>query len=242
MSTDSKFPRFTFLGHSTVRCDIADGRVILIDPWLTGNPSSPEGAEPERIDLMLVSHAHDDHMADAVRLARAHSPTVVATYDLCGWLASQGVEKTSGMNLGGTQEVDGIRISQVRADHTSSFTDADGRIVYGGVATGFVVKLPGGFTFYFAGDTALFSDMSLIGDLWRPEIAFLPIGDHFTMDPDQAARACRLLNVRRVVPIHYGTFPLLRGTPSDLARALYDLGSNAEVVALSPGERWSPPE
>lgn len=241
MSEQTK-PRFTFLGHATVRCDLPDGRVLVVDPWLTGNPSAPADVAFDRLDYILVTHAHDDHMTDVVPLASQHGAMVIAGFDLCGWLASQGVERTSGMNVGGTQTVDDIRITQVRADHTSSFTDADGRIVYGGVATGFVVKLPGGFTFYFAGDTALFSDMSLIGDLWRPEIAFLPIGDHFTMDPDQAARACRLLNVRRVVPIHYGTFPLLKGTPSDLARALYDLGSNAEVVALSPGESWSPPE
>ena len=240
--TRASSPKFTFLGHASVRCDLGDGKVVLIDPWITGNPSAPPGIRFQRVDLILATHAHSDHIGDVVRLAKEHDALVVAGFDLCSWFETQGVARTSGMNLGGTQEALGLRITQVRADHTSSFTDDEGRIVYGGVASGFVVRLADGFTFYHAGDTALFSDMSLIGDLWRPELAFLPIGDHFTMDPDQAARACRLLNVQRVIPIHYGTFPLLRGTPADLARALYDLGSATEVVALAPGESWSPPE
>ena len=233
--------KFTFLGHACVRCDLPDGRVLVVDPWLTGNPAAPKGVTFDRLDVILVTHAHDDHMADVVPLAKRFDALVVAGYDLCGWIASQGVRRTSGMNIGGTQEIDGIRVTQVRADHTSSFIDGDGRIIYGGVATGFVVKLPGGCTFYHSGDTGLFSDMSLVGDLWRPEIAFLPIGDHFTMDPEQAARACRLTHVQWVIPIHHGTFPLLTGTPADLARALHDQGSPTRVVALAPGESWSPP-
>jgi L-ascorbate metabolism protein UlaG (beta-lactamase superfamily) len=234
--------KFTFLGHAAVRCDLPDGRTLAIDPWLTGNPSAPKGAGFERLDLVLVTHAHDDHAADVVRLAQRHDALVVGVFDLCGWFASQGVARTSGMNLGGTQEVDGIRITQVRADHSSSLTDGEGRIVYGGVACGYVVHLPDGCTFYHSGDTALFSDMSLVGDLWRPEIAFLPIGGHFTMDPEQAARACRLVHAQWVIPIHYGTFPLLAGTPADLARALHDHGTPTQVVALAPGESWSPPD
>ena len=143
------------------------------------------------------------------------------------------------MNLGGTQEALGCRVTQVRADHTSGFTDDEGRLVYGGVASGFVVRLPDGVTLYHAGDTALFTDMAMIGDLWRPDIACLPIGGHFTMDPDQAARACRLLGVRRVIPIHWGTFPILAGTPDALAAALREHGAPTEVVALAPGESCS---
>ena len=233
-------PTFTWLGHATVRFVLPGGEVVLIDPFLEGNPSCPDaGKRVERLDLILVTHAHSDHMADVVRLARQHRCPVIATFDLCQWFTSQGVEKVSGMNLGGTQTALGLRVSMVRADHSSGFVH-EGQMVYGGVAAGYVVRTPGGFSFYHAGDTALFSDMTLIGELYRPELAFLPIGDHFTMDPEQAARACRLLHVRRVVPIHWGTFGLLTGKPAELVRALRDHGCATEVQELAPGRAWTP--
>jgi L-ascorbate metabolism protein UlaG (beta-lactamase superfamily) len=139
------------------------------------------------------------------------------------------------MNLGGSQEVLGCKVSMVRADHSCGLLD-DGEILYGGTAAGYVVRLPEGYTFYHAGDTALFSDMQLIAEIHRPELAFLPIGDLFTMDPAQAARACRLLGVREVVPIHWGTFPALTGTPEQLAKAVGDLGITCRVVRLDPGD------
>ncbi|GMU66672.1 MAG: UPF0173 metal-dependent hydrolase [Acidobacteriota bacterium] len=234
-------PTFTWLGHAALRCDLPGGEVVLIDPFLEGNPSCPpEARRFERVDLILVTHAHGDHMADVVPLARKHDSLVIAAYDLCEWLATQGVDRVSGMNLGGTQEALGLRITQVRADHSSGFLH-EGRSVYGGLASGYVVRDAAGFGFYHAGDTALYTDMSLIGELYRPDLAFLPIGDHFTMDPVQAARACRYLAVARVVPIHWGTFPLLTGTPAALEAELAKLGQATEVVALEPGRPWTPP-
>jgi L-ascorbate metabolism protein UlaG (beta-lactamase superfamily) len=232
-------PTFTSLGHATVRCDLPGGEVVLIDPWVQGNPSCPEGQKTfDRLDAMLITHAHSDHMGDAVELAKKHKPKiVVANYEICSWLQAQGVEGCSGMNLGGCQDVLGLKVTMVRADHSSGLSDGD-KIVYGGLAAGYIVKLPGGFTFYHAGDTALFSDMQLFCEMHRPEVAFLPIGDHFTMDPQQAARACRFLGVRRVIPIHWGTFPVLTGTPQKLVKALEDQGVNCDVITLQPGESW----
>jgi len=232
-------PNFTYLGHATVRCDLPDGEVVLIDPWVAQNPSCPkELHELDRIDAMLITHGHDDHMADAVELAKKHRPKkVVATYEIGLWLEGKGVENVSPMNVGGSQEVLGLKVTQVRADHTSSISDG-GRMLPGGDPTGFVVRLPGGYTFYHAGDTALFSDMQLLAELYRPQLAFLPIGDHFTMDPHQAALACKFLEVRQVVPIHWGTFPALTGTPEQLEQELSTLGVNCEVITLQPGEEY----
>lgn len=230
-------PRFKYLGHSTVRCDLPDGRVMVIDPWIESNPRCDDTLDDfERVDAILITHGHFDHMADAVALAKKYRPEiVVATFEICSWLESQGVENCSGMNIGGSQTVLGARVTQVQAIHTSSIQDGD-QMLYGGAATGFVVRLEGGFTFYHAGDTALFTDMQMIADLYRPQLAFLPIGDHFTMDPQQAAFACKYLQVQEVVPIHWGTFPLLTGTPDQLRQELNTLGLSCNVVALEPGE------
>ena len=232
-------PTFTWLGHATVRCDLPGGEVVLIDPWVGQNPSCPkENRDFDRIDAMLITHAHSDHMGDAVELAKKHKPKkVVANYEICSWLGSKGVQNCSGMNLGGSQDVLGLQVTMVRADHSSGISDGD-ETLYGGTASGYVVRLPGGYTFYHAGDTSLFSDMQLIGEMYRPELAFLPIGDHFTMDPGQAARACRMLGARQVIPIHWGTFPLLTGTPEKLMKELGDHGINCKVVALKPGEKY----
>jgi L-ascorbate metabolism protein UlaG (beta-lactamase superfamily) len=232
-------PKFTYLGHATVRCDLPGGEVVLIDPWVMGNPACPEDHQQfDRLDAMLITHAHFDHMGDAIELAKKHKPKIiVANFEICSWLGGKGVENCSGMNLGGSQNVLGLHVTMVRADHSCGISDGD-QILYGGSASGFIVKLPGGYTFYHAGDTALFSDMQLFCEMYRPELAFLPIGDLFTMDPMQAARACRYLGVRRVIPIHWGTFPALTGTPQKLVKALGDQGVNCEVIALKPGESW----
>lgn len=226
-------PRFTWLGHATVRCDLPGGGVMVIDPWVAGNPACPaDHKELPRLDAMLITHAHGDHLGDAVELGLKHKPrAVISSYEICTWLEGKGVVNTIGMNVGGTVEGLGVKVSMVRADHSSSFPGN----AYGGIASGFVVRLPGGFTFYHAGDTGLFMDMQLIGELYHPELAFLPIDGFYTMEPRLAAHACRLLGVHEVVPIHWGTFPALRGKPEDLTRELAALGYACEVIALSPG-------
>lgn len=233
--THATRPHFTYLGHSTVRCDLPGGEVILIDPWVN-NPVCPEEVKSfDRIDVMLITHGHFDHMADAVELAKVHRPVVVSTYEICVWMERQGVEKTSPMNIGGTQVVHDVHITQVQAIHTSTIDDGE-RLIYGGPATGFVVRLADGYTFYHAGDTDVFTDMQLIADLYQPQLAFLPIGDRFTMGPQQAALACKFLQIQQVVPIHWGTFPQLTGTPDMLDQELRNRDASCEIIALQPGE------
>ena len=224
----------TWLGHSTFVLRTPGGKRILLDPWLTGNPACPESLKkPGKIDLILVSHGHSDHMDDLVRVARDSGAPVVAIFELCEWLGRKGIQAVAPMNKGGSQEIAGLRITMTDARHSSGYFD-NGEMVNLGEAAGYVIRLEDGRVLYFAGDTALFGDMRLIGELYKPEIAFLPIGDRFTMDPAQAAKACEFLGVRQVVPMHWGTFPLLTGTPAMLKQAL---GSrNVEVLELQPGQ------
>ena len=223
----------TWLGHASFRIDSPGGKRIYVDPWLT-NPSCPEGEqEPERVDIMAITHGHNDHIGEAIELGRRHSPSVVAIFELATWLEQQGVEGASGgaMNKGGTQEVDGIRFTMTNAIHSGGF-GGNGDPVYLGEPAGYVIEFENGTKVYMAGDTAVFSDMQLIGRIYEPDVAVLPIGDHFTMGPREAAVALELLNVRRCVPCHYATFPVLTGTPDELRR----LASGVEVIAPEPGE------
>ena len=222
----------TWLGHSSFRLRTPGGVEILFDPWYTGNPRFPERARPAKADLILVSHGHSDHITDAAAMAKSTGATVVGIWEVTSWLGSKGVQNLEPMNKGGTIEVKGLRVTMTEALHSSSFDDNG--IVYLGEPAGFVVRLENGQSFYFAGDTALFSDMKVIGELYKPDIAFLPIGDRFTMGPDTAAMAARWLGVKQVVPMHYGTFPLLTGTPAKLKEHL--AGSSIQVLELKPGE------
>jgi L-ascorbate metabolism protein UlaG (beta-lactamase superfamily) len=222
----------TWLGHSAFRVRTPGGKELLFDPWYSGNPSFPESARPKAADLILISHGHSDHITDAAAMAKQTGATVAAIWEITSWLGSKGIKNLEPMNKGGSITAKGLRITMTDAVHSSSFDESG--ILYLGEPAGFVVKLENGQSIYFAGDTSLFGDMKLIGELYKPDIAFLPIGDRFTMGPDTAAMAAKWLGVKQVVPMHFGTFPLLTGTPEQLEQHL--TGSGIEVLKLKPGE------
>jgi L-ascorbate metabolism protein UlaG (beta-lactamase superfamily) len=220
----------TWLGHGSFRLDTPGGKRIYVDPWLSG-PTCPESEKTiDRIDVLVLTHGHSDHTQDAVEICKQHGPPVVAVVEITDWLAKQGVEKgleVPGVNKGGTRTIDGVAFTMTDARHSSSFHDG----TYLGEPGGFVIKLEDGFTVYFAGDTCAFTDMQLIARMHEPDIAIVPIGDHFTMGPRGAAVALELLGVSRCVPAHYGTFPLLAGTPEQLRQA----APGVTVEAPEPG-------
>jgi L-ascorbate metabolism protein UlaG (beta-lactamase superfamily) len=232
---DTRGNRLTYLGHSTFTLTTKSGQVILIDPWVMGNPRCPQSLKKfARLDVILITHCHSDHCGDVLELARAHKPQIVAIYEACIWLESKGLEKTTRpMSKGGTQKVGEIEVTMTHAFHSSSIVD-DGKVIYAGEAAGYIVKFPGGFSMYHAGDTAVFGDMKLIGELYKPDVACLPIGDLFTMGPREAACAIRLLGVKHVIPMHYATAPYLTGTPEQL-RAETAGFADLQIHALQPG-------
>jgi L-ascorbate metabolism protein UlaG (beta-lactamase superfamily) len=230
---------FTWYGHSCWEVRTPGGRTILLDPWF-GNPRSPKPPEAvDQCDLMLVTHGHDDHFGDALAIASRTRPIWPCIHELSLWLGRNFAHKDRliGMNKGGTVEVSGIRVTMVRADHSAGdiYAGAESPL-YLGEPVGFIIELENGFRFYFAGDTDLFGDMRLIGERFRPQLAFLPIGGHFTMDPIAAAHAVELLGVAHVVGMHYGTFPILAGTPEQLRSELQARGlGDVEVHVTVPG-------
>jgi L-ascorbate metabolism protein UlaG (beta-lactamase superfamily) len=227
--------KITWLGHATFRITTPSGKIILIDPWVQSNPACPDALKKfDRIETLLITHGHFDHIADAVELAKKFKPQIVAIHETCVWLESKGVANTNGMNKGGTQTVGEIEVTMVHAIHSCGIQDGD-KIIYGGEACGYIVRLPGGLTLYHAGDTAVFGDMKIIGELYPPDFALLPIGDHYTMGPREAALAIRLLGVHHVIPMHFATFPVLTGRPEALRAATNDI-ANLEIHAMKPGD------
>jgi L-ascorbate metabolism protein UlaG (beta-lactamase superfamily) len=224
----------TWLGHASFRFDSPGGKRVYVDPWLD-NPKCPDSEkDTERCDVIAITHGHGDHVGSAVELSKAFGPLpIVAMVELKSWLKEQGAQTDDvpGSNKGGTVEAAGLKFTLVNAFHSSGAPDG----AYVGEAAGLVVELEDGTTIYFAGDTCVFGDMQLIGRIYSPDVCVLPIGGHFTMDPREAAVACELLGSTRVVPCHWGTFPLLTGTPDQLKQ----LAPNANIEAVDPGESVS---
>jgi L-ascorbate metabolism protein UlaG (beta-lactamase superfamily) len=225
--------RITWLGHGTFEFRLPSGQVVLMDPWTDGNPAFPKGYEIERADTLCITHGHFDHIHDAVPLAKRFVPEVAAIFETGQWLESKGVQNTRPMNKGGTQQLGDVALTMTHAVHSCGILD-EGQIVYGGEAAGYVLRFPDGRSLYFAGDTDVFLDMQLIEQLHHPDLAILPIGGLFTMGPREAALAVQFLKVKKVIPMHFGTFPVLTGRPEQL-RELTG-GRGVGVWELTPGQ------
>ena len=231
--TSLKGTRITWLGHATVLVQTSKGTNILVDPFIEHNPKYPRKFElPENIQYVLLTHGHGDHIADAVPIAKKHGSNVVAIYELAAHVGKEGAKNTTGMNIGGTVQLEDVAVTMVEAKHSSGVEGKNGT-EYAGVAAGFVLAISGGPVLYHAGDTTVFSDMKLIKDLYHPEVAMLPIGGFYTMGPKEAALAAQFLAPKAILPIHFGTFPPLTGTPEELDALLK---GSIEVIRIAPGE------
>jgi L-ascorbate metabolism protein UlaG (beta-lactamase superfamily) len=231
--------KITWLGHATFLIQTPGGKHVIIDPWVNHNPATPADKKKiDKLDVMLCTHGHSDHIGDAVELAKKHNPKVASMYELCSWIQKKGAKQIAPMNKGGTQQVGDIKVTMVSANHSSTIEDGE-ESINGGEPCGFVIEFQNGIKIYHAGDTNVFGDMAIIHELYQPDLAMLPIGDLFTMGPKEAAYASRLLKPKAVIPMHYATFPLLTGTPEEFGKLLKQSGSSVELIVMKPGETIS---
>lgn len=243
MATIGKNTTITWLGHGTFLIVTPEGKRALIDAWVDTNPSCPEALKADvhaGVDVIFLTHGHADHVADIGNLAATTGAQIVCQYDLAPWLQTKGIsgDRIVGFNKGGTIEVAGIRATMTNALHSSTITE-NGAIVPLGSPAGYVLRMSNGFTIYHTGDTCVTYDMQIIGDLYKPELTILPMGDWFTMDPRQAAYALKLIRSRYAIGEHWGTFPLLSGTPEQLAEACKEFNVDTQVLPLRPGDSVS---
>ncbi|PAB01889.1 metal-dependent hydrolase [Enterococcus canintestini] len=210
--------KITYHGHSVIAIQLADGTNLLFDPFITGNPLTDLVVEDVKTDYILVTHGHSDHVGDMIPIAKKCDATIIGMVELCAFAEKNGVKKTHGMNIGGKFDFPFGRVKMVHAQHSSGY-EVDGQMLYLGEPAGFILQAEGK-TIYLAGDTSNFGDMALFGEAFAIDVAFLPIGDNFTMGPNEAASAAKRLRAKQVVPIHYNTFPLIKQDPQAFATLL----------------------